>query len=200
MMLATGVLLALLLESQTQRRASTALRELKLRLKEELMRIEHARLVRVRHYLTVPCLPKPGLAPWMYIWTFGSDENLLDVTSPCRRPFTRLLERFTQFYHIPRSRPKGGRPGQLTYHHQVLGLGVGILRVMHHKSLCSTFGVPHSTLSRVLAAAEDVLQMTLTNCVAYASSATLARQKALFRLTAARSPLLSFTCARTTKP
>jgi hypothetical protein len=59
-------------------------KDLRLRLQEELKRVEHARIARIRHYLTVSCFPPPGVAPWMYIWHFGLDQNLLNVTSLCR--------------------------------------------------------------------------------------------------------------------
>uniref|UniRef100_H3GMZ8 DDE Tnp4 domain-containing protein n=1 Tax=Phytophthora ramorum TaxID=164328 RepID=H3GMZ8_PHYRM len=65
---------------------------------------------------------------------------------------------------------------------------------MDYSSLGSMFGVPHSTLSRILNAAEDALTEALKG---YAPARivwpTLKRQKALARLTAAREPLLPFT-------
>lgn len=75
------LLFVLTLISQKRSRLRASLRDLRRRLNEELMRAEHARLVRIRHYMTVSCLPKPDVAPWMYIWIFGSDENFLTVTS-----------------------------------------------------------------------------------------------------------------------
>ncbi|KAJ8566612.1 hypothetical protein ON010_g6508 [Phytophthora cinnamomi] len=65
---------------------------------------------------------------------------------------------------------------------------------MQHKSLCSTFGVPNSTLSRVLSGAEASMKEALAGFPpARIVWPTLARQKALARLTAARAPLLQFT-------
>ncbi|POM81449.1 Hypothetical protein PHPALM_578 [Phytophthora palmivora] len=127
---------------------NVALQDLKRRLHDEQMREEHARMVRVRHYLTVSCLPKPEASPWMYIWYYGTDTNFLTVTSLCRSSFCRLLERFSLFYHIPTFRAKGGRPVKMKHHHQVLGLLLAFyVGSMGHKTLCSNFGVPHSTLS-----------------------------------------------------
>ncbi|KAE9266389.1 hypothetical protein PR003_g32141, partial [Phytophthora rubi] len=190
--------LTLFLAAQTQRRAvatSATLKDLHRRLMEELMRVEHARLVRIRHYLTVPCLPRPDVAPWMYIWYFGNDENFINVTSLCRQSFNRLLERFTMVYRIPRFRPRGGRPRKLQHEHQVLGLTLAFyVGSMQHKSLCSTFGDPHSTLSRLLSIAEVSMSEALIGfSPARIVWPTLARQKALARLTAARAPLLPFT-------
>ncbi|POM69056.1 Hypothetical protein PHPALM_14698 [Phytophthora palmivora] len=159
------------------------------------MREEHARMVRVRHYLTVSCLPKPEASPWMYIWYYGTDTNFLTVTSLCRSSFCRLLERFSLFYHIPTFRAKGGRPVKMKHHHQVLGLLLAFyVGSMGHKTLCSNFGVPHSTLSRVLSKAEDAMRDALAGfSPARIVWPTLTRQKALARLVAAREPLLQFT-------
>ncbi|POM77371.1 Hypothetical protein PHPALM_5253, partial [Phytophthora palmivora] len=51
------LLVVLYEQSHTRRYMVAALKDLKRRLQEERMREEHARLVRVRHYLTVSCLP-----------------------------------------------------------------------------------------------------------------------------------------------
>ncbi|KAG6949762.1 hypothetical protein JG687_00014648 [Phytophthora cactorum] len=51
---------------------------------EEFERLEHARLVWIRHCLTAPSLLKPDVAPWTYIWLFGPDKNLLNVTDLSR--------------------------------------------------------------------------------------------------------------------
>jgi hypothetical protein len=74
------LIVVLLQMSRAHARADTTLKDLQRRLKEELNCVEHAQIVRIRHYLTVPCLPRP----WMYIWNFGMDENFLCVTSLCR--------------------------------------------------------------------------------------------------------------------
>jgi hypothetical protein len=83
---------------------------------------------------------------------------LTDVVR-CRRSFERLLQRFAVFYSISQYRPKGGRPRKLQHHHHVLGLLLAFyVGSMQHKSLCSIFGVPHSTLSRVLTEGEEALK------------------------------------------
>ncbi|KAE9305514.1 hypothetical protein PR003_g21470 [Phytophthora rubi] len=65
---------------------------------------------------------------------------------------------------------------------------------MDYSSLCSMFGVPQSTLSRILNAAEDALADALKGYgPARIVWPTLKKQKALARLTAAREPLLPFT-------
>ncbi|EGZ16235.1 hypothetical protein PHYSODRAFT_506870 [Phytophthora sojae] len=112
-----------------------------------------------------------------------------------RHSFDRLLERFSTFYCIPRFRPKGGRPRKLQHHHQVLGLLLAFyVGSMQHKSLCSNFGVPPATLRRVLSGAEESMKRALAGFLpARIVWPTLARQKALARLTAARAPLLPFT-------
>lgn len=111
------------------------------------------------------------------------------------RSFNRLLERFAQFYHIPRYTPKRGRPRKFQHHHQVLGLLMAFyVGSMGQKTLCSNFGIPNSTLSRVLGEAEDAMRGALTGFPpARIVWPTLTRQKSLARLTAARQPLLQFT-------
>jgi hypothetical protein len=75
---------ALYMLARVRQRASRTLRDLRRRLNEEMQRVEHARIVRVRHYLTADCIPKPEAVPWMYIWLFGSDENFMNIISLCR--------------------------------------------------------------------------------------------------------------------
>ncbi|EGZ07391.1 hypothetical protein PHYSODRAFT_387892, partial [Phytophthora sojae] len=115
-------LVVLCMMSETRQRMLDAVKDLRRRLGEERKRAEHARMVRIRHYVTASCLPAPRLAPWMYIWWFGSDKNFIKITSLCRRSFMRLLERFSMLYDIPGYNPKGGRPRKLQNHHQVLGV------------------------------------------------------------------------------
>jgi hypothetical protein len=112
----------------------------------------------------------------------------------CRRSFERHLQRFEICYSIPQYRQKGGRPRKLQHHHQVLGLLLAFyVGSMQHKSLCSIFGVPHSTLSRVLTEGEEALKASLVGfSPARIVWPTLARQRALTGLTAARSALLPF--------
>ncbi|KAG3066152.1 hypothetical protein PI124_g20000 [Phytophthora idaei] len=85
-----------------------ALQDLRHRIYEEIMRAEHARLVRMRHYVTVKALADPEMAPWMYVWLGGTDVNILVVTRLSRASFTRLLDRFFPFYDIQLYHPKGG--------------------------------------------------------------------------------------------
>ncbi|KAG2976655.1 hypothetical protein PC119_g22113 [Phytophthora cactorum] len=150
---------------------------------EEFERLEHARLVWIRHYLTAPSLLKPDVAPWTYIWLFGPDKNLLNVTDLSRSLFDWLLQRFALYYNIPRFRSRGGQPRKLESHHEVLGLVMAFyVGSMQHKSLCTTFGVPTSTLSRVLSGAEGALKSALAGFhPARIVWPTLSRQKALSR-------------------
>jgi hypothetical protein len=67
-----------------RRRNAAALRRLRRRLLEECMRVERALMLRMRHYQTVQALPLPGLAPWMFLCFFGSDENFINLTGLCR--------------------------------------------------------------------------------------------------------------------
>ncbi|KAF1785450.1 hypothetical protein GQ600_7105 [Phytophthora cactorum] len=64
---------------------------------------------------------------------------------------------------------------------------------MGMKSLCANFGLPHSTMSRVLNEAEEAIRRAL---VGHSPDRivwpTLTRQKALAHLTAARDAILQF--------
>jgi hypothetical protein len=65
---------------------------------------------------------------------------------------------------------------------------------MQRSSLCKEFGVPPSTLARVLNAAEESLSLALQNFPpARIVWPSLQRQKSLARLIARRHPLLQFT-------
>ncbi|EGZ10066.1 hypothetical protein PHYSODRAFT_521770 [Phytophthora sojae] len=74
-------LVVLCMMSETRQRMLDAVKDLRRRLGEERKRAEHARMVRIRHYVTTSCLPAPRLAPWMHIWWFGSDKNFITITS-----------------------------------------------------------------------------------------------------------------------
>jgi hypothetical protein len=106
-----------------------------------------------------------------------------------------LLEQFRLFYHIPLYSPRGGRPMRLQFHHQVLGLLLAFyVGSMQRSSLCKEFGVPPSTLARVLNAAEVALSRAMQGFgparIVWPSPD---RQKALARLVALRHPLIQFT-------
>lgn len=87
-------LLVLRATRRSRQRAFEALQELRRRLIEEVQRAEHARIVRIRHYLTKPCLLDPAESAWMRIWTRGNDEAFLATTSLCR--YTGSISYFEQ--------------------------------------------------------------------------------------------------------
>jgi hypothetical protein len=91
--------------------------------------------------------------------------------------------------------PQGGRPRKLQNHHQVLGVLLAFyVGSMQRLSLCKEFGVPPSTLARVLNAAEEALASALQDFrPARIVWPSFQRQKALARLVARRHPLLQFT-------
>ncbi|KAE8982451.1 hypothetical protein PR001_g23726 [Phytophthora rubi] len=194
-MVASGVLLAMCAVTQRRRMQSARLRALRRRLHEEIIRCEWRLMVRMRHYVTLACLKDPTEASWMDTWQRGSDENLITTTSLSRGAFCDLLNRFASFYEIPSYYPRGGRPRKLQQHHQVLGLLLAFyVGSMQRASLCKEFGVPPSTLARVLNSAEIALSRALHGF----SPARIVwpspeRQKALARLVARRHHLVQFT-------
>ncbi|OWZ17433.1 LOW QUALITY PROTEIN: hypothetical protein PHMEG_0008623 [Phytophthora megakarya] len=155
------------------------------------MRYEHPRLVRIRYHLNVGCLRRPDVAPWMYIWYFRTDENVMHITSFSSGSFNELGDRFTLFYIIRIYKPKGGRPRKIKPHHQ----GVGVLLAFYvgsigTKDLCTN---PHTTLNRVLNDAEKAMLQALSGFgPAQIVWLTLARQTALARQTGARGLMLQF--------
>ncbi|KAE9224594.1 hypothetical protein PF004_g12173 [Phytophthora fragariae] len=149
-------------------------------------------MVRVRHYVTLHCLKDPSRASWMDTWTRGTDENFINTTSLSRSAFCMLLERFAPFYDIPMWRLKGGRPRKRQLHHHVLWVLLAFyVGSMQRTSLCKEFGIPPSTLARVLNAAEVALSNALHGFEhARIVWPSLDRQKALSRLAARRHHLM----------
>eukprot|EP00644_Phytophthora_capsici_P016518 jgi/Phyca11/124112/e_gw1.52.337.1 len=178
-----------------RRRAKATLQDLRKAIAVEKLRWEWARSIRIRHYVTLDCMKPPEQSPWMATWRFGSDKNFLNLTSLTRASFCRLLERFSNFYHIPRYRPKGGRPPRLRHHHQVLGaLLCFYVNSAQGGLLCLQFGAPPATMSRVIMSAEAVLCTALKDFApARIVWPSLARQAALAKLVSLRQPLLNFT-------
>lgn len=111
-----------------------------------------------------------------------------------RGAFSQLLSRFARFYQIAPASSRG-RPPKLRYHHQVLGLVLCFyVGSMENSTLCMLFGVPPSTLARILRRAEEALAATLGDYKpARISWPSPARQVELARLVEAREPLLKHT-------
>ncbi|EGZ13093.1 hypothetical protein PHYSODRAFT_286544 [Phytophthora sojae] len=117
--------------------------------------------MRSRNYLTAQCLEAPCNSAWMLLYRFGSDVNFINATSLTRPAFEQLLRRFSRFYFIPKAKLRG-RPPKLRYHHQVLGLVLSFyVGSMEQSSLSMLFGLPPSTLSRILCRAEEALSKAL---------------------------------------
>jgi hypothetical protein len=98
------------------------------------------------------------------LYKFGSDENLISLTSLNRESFDRLLSDFVP--HLLRARKwrvkKRGRPPALLDAHAVLGMLLSFYTdSMTLKSLCLLFGIPPATASRTLDIAEHCLLQTL---------------------------------------
>jgi hypothetical protein len=78
---ANCVLLALCVASETRREQAEALKRLRRRLHDEILRHEWRMMVRMRHYVTLECLQDPSRSSWMNTWERGSDENFINTTS-----------------------------------------------------------------------------------------------------------------------
>ncbi|KAJ8575197.1 hypothetical protein ON010_g4016 [Phytophthora cinnamomi] len=206
---------------RTRDRLAAALKELRRRLHEQLVLHERRRLLRVRHYATLNCIPDPSESDWMKLWQHGSDANFIHFTSldrfvifalvadftlneltplvssviVSRTSFRALLRQFSGFYNLPGFSPKGGRPPRFKFKHQALAvILVFYVDSLHAKMACMFFGAPPATLSRVLNAAEVALGSALNSFrPARISWPSPTRQRALAKLTALREPLLQFT-------
>ncbi|OWZ07395.1 hypothetical protein PHMEG_00020220 [Phytophthora megakarya] len=173
----TQTFLVVLATARSTRCSRANVAALRKQLHKEWMRYEHARLVRIRHLLNVACLRRPDVAPWMYIWYFGTGENVMHISSLSRGSFNQLGDRLTLFYKLRIYKPAGGRPRRIQLHHQVLD-----------KRLCTKFGVPHTTLNCVVNDAEKAMHQDLSTFgPARFMWLTIAREKELAHQTGARA-------------
>ncbi|KAG3041374.1 hypothetical protein PC119_g795 [Phytophthora cactorum] len=82
----------------------------------------------------------------MILYKYGHDTNFCSDTSLTWAAFHQRLRRFSRFYYILRPASKG-RPANLRYHHQALGLVLCFyVGSMEKSTLSMQFGVPPSTL------------------------------------------------------
>ncbi|KAF4042402.1 putative DDE Tnp4 domain-containing protein [Phytophthora infestans] len=89
---------------------SRELQELRHQVSDLLISAELKRELKVRHRLTASCLGVPHLSAWTLLYTYGTDENLLNVTTLTREAFNELLARFAGCYTIHKPGRVGGRP------------------------------------------------------------------------------------------
>ncbi|ETP23156.1 hypothetical protein F441_03681 [Phytophthora nicotianae CJ01A1] len=171
---------------------TNSLRELRRHVNGLLIDAELKRELKTRHRLTAACLGVPHLSAWSLLYKYGTDENLLNVTTLTRSAFNELLARFAGFYHIHRPRRDGGRPPKLTEHHQVLGLLLHYYEgSMGVKTICEIFAVPPTTLQRTLMKAEHALEAALRGFYpARISWPSLGHQRRMAAWVHAREPLL----------
>ncbi|EGZ28678.1 hypothetical protein PHYSODRAFT_476154 [Phytophthora sojae] len=150
--------------------------------------------MRSRQYLTTQCLDAPCAPAWMTLYEYGTDINFLNATSLTRSAFDQLLCRFCCFYYM-RPLSSRGCPPKLCYLHQVMGLVLTFyVGSMDQSSLCITFGVPPSTLSRTLRKAEEALARALNGYApARISWPSPSRQVELARMVNKREPVLTRT-------
>ena len=124
--------------------------------------LERLRLsVRTRSQVSSNCLRKSADAPWMKVYSDGTDENFVALTSLTRGSFENLLRHFKKHFYIHRSF-RGGRPSKFQHAHQGLGLILTFYcDTIGAKNLCQLFGLPPATLSRYLRSAERALRKSL---------------------------------------
>ena len=117
--------------------------------------------IRVRNYLTRWDLVDANQSPFLNLLHNGTDEALINVISLDRNGFNLLLEEFQNHYLVHSGPQRRGRPPKIP---KSLALGMLLSHYSapsEQKSLCVAFGVPPSTVSRVLGKAAIALEKAL---------------------------------------
>ena len=118
--------------------------------------------IRQRGYVHSSKLILPKDSPFEKLWNFGSDDEIIEMIGISRNAFLLLLKNFEKFYVVKSGPRKRGRPPRLYSKRLVLGLILCFYRnSIKYRVLGSWFGVPISTLSRVIRAGEKALYAAL---------------------------------------
>ncbi|KAE9103659.1 hypothetical protein PF010_g13655 [Phytophthora fragariae] len=119
-----------------------------------LVAVELKSQMRVGYRLLAACFGLSHLSAWTLLCEYGTNENLLNVTTLTRAAFEKLLARFPPFYTIDCPGRKDDRPSKLQYYHQVLGQRLHCYEgSMGLKTLGEVLAVPPTTLQRTVARA-----------------------------------------------
>jgi hypothetical protein len=147
-------------------------------------------LVRERNVLNCASLINPIQSPWHVLYNSRDRGSYISTVWVHPEAFELLLQVFSQYYTVRSGIGKRGRPPKFMFKHAVLGcLLHSYTAAVEQKTLCEIFGVPPSTLSRVMYNAERALLKALRVLpdakVVYPSKA---KQIQWSRLTEAKEP------------
>ena len=119
-------------------------------------------MTRVRNFLTTEALIDPSYAPWHTLYRSRHAGSFISIVSIDSDSFDYLLEHFGKHYIVLSGPGKRGRPSRILQKHAVLGCLLHFYTAeIRPKSLCKMFGVPPSTLSRIMGNAETALSLAL---------------------------------------
>jgi len=134
-------------------------------LEEQLNDEEHLLLLRrrmqlkTRNYLTTSCLIDPLYSSWHILHRYGDNKAFLACLGVDRAMFLELNNVFSFWYEVKSGPGRSGRPPKLSQKSSVLGLLLHFYAgTMENTTLCELFGVPPSSLSRIIQKAETAFE------------------------------------------
>ncbi|KAI9913212.1 hypothetical protein PsorP6_005910 [Peronosclerospora sorghi] len=133
--------------------------EEKLRDQQLWLEIARVRLAtRVRNYVTAAALPRQFESPWAMLDRYGDDTDFMAMMRLNRAAFDALVVPFTRHYEVRSGPGRSGRPTRLQNHRAALSL---VLQLYGSRSdlkhLCSVFGIPPATASRLVETREPLV-------------------------------------------
>lgn len=118
--------------------------------------------IRTRSYITSASLQDPYLSAGYHLYINGGERDFISSMGIDRRTFGYLFHCFDQFYFVRSGPGQVGRPSKFFNKGTVLAcLLYFYTGTMESKTLCTIFGVPPSTLSRIMQNAELALEKCL---------------------------------------
>ncbi|KAE9239787.1 hypothetical protein PF004_g7795 [Phytophthora fragariae] len=119
------------------------------------------RLNKERNYIASSSLIAPMTSVWHGIHATRDRGSFIATVSLPYEAFSELLDVFSQHYVVKSGLGKPGRPPTSVVKHAVLACVLHYYTApVEQKTLCELFGVPPSTLCRVMGRAERVLDAT----------------------------------------
>ena len=118
--------------------------------------------LRTRNFISTTGLQEPSLASGQFLHLHGTDSDYLSAMGVNRDTFNYLFHHFAHFYLVLTGPGQPGRPPKLSSKSTVLACLLHYYAgTMETKTLCELFGVPPTTLTRILQNAEGALEKTL---------------------------------------
>ncbi len=109
--------------------------------------------IRTRNKLHSRALCQPGSSPWYAVYNSRHTQSFIAAVSIPPLAFDDLLRVFSRHYIVKSGAGKRGRPPRFQHKHAVLACVLHFYTAaIEHKSLCILFGIPPSTMQRVLEA------------------------------------------------